>query len=181
MYRKKQTKLKNILIFIFTVSFAVFMYFIYFHSSKTISPPVTPSTTINSTETNSSNSQPDLTPISSPQSTPDKLSIIQYEGEDSNQSTVITGSLSSLQVVQEKLILRVNIDQYFSRGTCTLNLLKDNISKYTTSVNLINSVSTSTCEGFDVPINNLPKGNYQIEVILTSDSKTGKIFGEVTL
>ena len=46
---------------------------------------------------------------------------------------------------------------------------------------LIGSVTTSTCEGFDVPVTQLPNGKVSIVVKLSAGEKSGEIMGEVEL
>ena len=62
-----------------------------------------------------------------------------------------------------------------------LYLEKDGSTAYSTTANLIADVSTSTCEGFNVPRAGFASGNYKIIINLASGDKTGRIEGSVSL
>ena len=112
----------------------------------------------------------------------EKEEVVQYEGENPNSATDLTGVVTYAGLVGDKLTIRVNINQYLSGGSCALRLLyEDDINVYSETVNIVNSASTSTCEGFDVPRTGLAGGKYSIIINLASDGKTGVINGEVNL
>lgn len=110
-----------------------------------------------------------------------KEEIPQYSGDDPNKSETLTGVVSYAGVVGDKLIVRLNIDQYLTDGSCKLNLIKDNTTIYNIVVGVETSVATSTCKGFEVPVAELSKGDLKIEIDLNSGDKYGKILGEVTI
>ena len=105
---------------------------------------------------------------------------VQYEGEDPNLSASLTGTITTARVVGSTAIIRVNIDQYLSSGSCALEL-KSASGSYSDSANIVTSASTSTCEGFNIPVKNLASGTWQIEITISSGSKNGKITGEINL
>ncbi len=109
----------------------------------------------------------------------EKEPVVQYDGEDPNELDELTGVITYADVVGEKLMIRVNIDQFLEGGSCELSLIQGGV-KYSASAN-INSVTTATCEGFDVLVNELGKGNYQIMIKLNAGGKTGTINGEVSI
>lgn len=112
----------------------------------------------------------------------EKEEVVQYEGENPNNATDLTGVVTYAGLVGDKLTIRVNINQYLSGGSCALRLLyEDDINVYSETVNIVNSASTSTCEGFDVPSAGRASGKYLIVIDLTSDGKSGVISGEVNL
>lgn len=141
-------------------------------------------TTSSSTSTSSSkntqsaeqpSTKPDTTTSDSGDKTPTK-----YDGEDPNTSASLTGSLTAARFSGDNLILRVNIDQYLSSGTCNLTI-SDGTHTLAKSANLIPSAATSTCEGFDIAGSEL--SNFarplSITIRLTSGDKTGTIEGKV--
>ena len=142
-------------------------------SSQTTSS-TTKSDTAQSSETKTTPSDT-TTPTDSDGKTPTK-----YDGEDPNTSASLTGSLTAARFSGDNLILRVNIDQYLSSGTCNLTI-SDSTHTLAKSANLIPSAATSTCEGFDIAGSEL--SNFarplSITIRLASGDKTGIIEGKV--
>lgn len=137
-----------------------------------------PSEPQNTTESNQS-SISNSTEVAT-NTTTKKDPIPQYEGDDPNSSESLTGSLTTAHVSGEKFLIRVNIDQYLSSGSCTLEM-SDGDNRHTDSAQIIPSASTSTCEGFDVPLRALGSGKYSINITIESEGKTGHISGEVSI
>lgn len=109
----------------------------------------------------------------------EKEPIVQYEGDNPNEAEELTGVVTYAAVNGDNLMIRVNIDQYLDSGNCELSLIQGGV-KYSNTAN-ISSVTTATCEGFNVPVSELGSGNYQIIIKLSSDGKTGTIKGEVNI
>ena len=109
----------------------------------------------------------------------EKEPIVQYEGDNPNEAEELTGVVTYAAVKGDNLMIRVNIDQYLDGGSCELSLNQGGV-KYSDIAN-ISSVTTATCEGFNVPVSELGSGNYQIIIKLSSDGKTGTIKGEVNI
>ena len=61
---------------------------------------------------------------------------------------------------------------------CELTLTSNNDRKVL-SAPTMDSASTSTCEGFDIPTDLLSNGTWLINIKVTGDNKTGTITGEV--
>lgn len=111
----------------------------------------------------------------------EKEKVVQYDGEDPNVSGGITGVITYAGVSGDNLLIRINIDQYLSGGTCSLGLRKDGGTVYAAEAGVIDSASTSTCEGFNVPVAGLGSGRYNIIIYINSGGKSGEISGEVEL
>ena len=107
--------------------------------------------------------------------------VVQYEGENPNQSESLTGAITYIGVTGSTLIVRLSINQYLGSGSCHLSLIKDGAEYYSASTNIVASASTSTCQGFDIPTNELSPGVYTAKIGLSSGDKTGLITGEVSL
>jgi hypothetical protein len=60
-------------------------------------------------------------------------------------------------------------------------LSKNGVTHYSQSVGIVESVTTSTCDGFKISTLELPSGNLQVEINLDSDGKSGKIEGRVKI
>ncbi len=108
-----------------------------------------------------------------------KEEVVQYDGEDPNNSGEITGVITYAGVVNGNLMIRMNIDQYLLDGTCELRLEENGVEVYEDSAGLIDSAATVTCEGFDVPVSEIGGGTYQILIDVYSGEKSGTIIGEV--
>ena len=111
----------------------------------------------------------------------EKQKIPQYDGEDPNLAAELSGAITFAEVVDGKLMIRMNIDQYLSDGECELTLKRDSSIIYTNTVNIVSNASTSSCEGFDVPTNILGTGKIEIVINLDANNKKGVINGEANL
>lgn len=140
---------------------------------------------------NDTQSKPDAAVIDDDNTTPEKndnskiagvenedKTPIKYDGEDPNKSEVITGSITRSDVTNGKAVIRVNIDQYLSSGTCAIA-----IGSFSESANIIANASTSTCEGFDIDIANLSglSGETSFSIEIISGDKKGTINGSISL
>lgn len=110
-----------------------------------------------------------------------KEKVIQYEGDDPNEEKGLTGVITHAGVSGDFLMIRVNIDQYLSQGTCILTLRKDSENVYSDTANVIDAAATATCEGFNVPVAELPSGKMNIIIYVSSGEKSGEIHGEVEI
>ena len=107
----------------------------------------------------------------------DKHGVEQYDGEDPNQLEELTGSVTYAVVTDGVLKIRINIDQYLGGGRCNMSLIRDGVNIYNMSANISALVSTSTCDGFDVPVPSIGNGDYDIVVNLEAEGKIGVING----
>lgn len=105
----------------------------------------------------------------------------QYEGESPNKSETLTGMITYADVMNDELVIRANIDQFLQAGTCNIIMSRNGITYYTGSVGIIESVTTSTCDGYKIPVSELPKGDLSVEINLESEGKSGKITGRVRI
>jgi len=110
-----------------------------------------------------------------------KEEIKQFDGNDPNAGEKLTGVITYAGVNDGNLMVRVNIDQYLTEGTCKLELVRGESVVYNETVGVIDSAATATCEGFNVPIAEIGSGSYQIIIKITSGEKAGVIRGEVNV
>ncbi len=103
----------------------------------------------------------------------------QYEGPNPNTLDRLTGSITHASVNSGTLVIRTNIDQTIS-GECKLILSSPN-KTITKTAPTINNPSSSSCQGFDIPVSELGSGNWQIKIIVTTSNKTGIISGSTTI
>lgn len=125
--------------------------------------------------------EPEPEPEPTPTTEPPKPETQQYDGGNPNDNELITGVITFASASGDNLMIRVNIDQYLNGGNCNLVLNKGGTAAYGASARIIDVASTSTCEGFNVPLSELPSGKYEIVINLTSERKTGTIRGEVNI
>ena len=105
----------------------------------------------------------------------------QYDGESPNKSETLTGLISYADVINGELVIRVNIDQFLQSGNCNLVISRNGVTYYTQSAPIQESVTTSTCDGYNIAVSNLSDGDFQIEIDLKSGDKGGKITGRVMI
>lgn len=111
----------------------------------------------------------------------EKEKVIQYEGDNPNEAEELTGAVTYAGVSGENLIIRVNIDQYLTAGSCELNLSRAGQVIYGDTAEIIGSVATATCEGFNVPVSAIGGGGVEIVIKINSDEKNGVIRGEANI
>ena len=112
---------------------------------------------------------------------PEKEEVVSYDGDNPNKEDDLTGVVTYAGIVDEVLMIRVNIDQFLSQGTCKLVLEKDGATRHEEMAQIVDSAATATCEGFNVSAGTLEGGNYKIIIKLESGEKNGIINGEVSL
>lgn len=105
----------------------------------------------------------------------------QFDGGDPNDREELTGVITYAGVSSGNLVIRVNIDQYLTSGTCKLKITGNDGAVYEETVAAVDSAATATCKGFNVATNKLPSGKLSISILVTSGGKTGTIEGEVSL
>lgn len=111
----------------------------------------------------------------------DEKKVKLYEGEDPNELEGLSGVITYAGAIDGVVMIRVNIDQYLGGGSCVLSLLNEGVTMYEEVANIVSSASTATCEGFDIPVDQLSNGEYEIVIKIESNGKTGTIGGKVTI
>lgn len=112
---------------------------------------------------------------------PAEKKVVQYEGGDPNEMEGLSGVITYASVSDGYLRIRLNIDQFLNGGACMLRILSGDNVVYTEVASIIGSASTSTCEGFDIEQSKVGVGDFQVEVLIESGGKSGKIIGGVSL
>lgn len=108
-------------------------------------------------------------------------------GSETDDDT-ITGQIDYRSLTRDTLQIRTTINESLSDGTCSLILTGPNGQEYkTTSRIMSNSSSTSTCNGFDIDMNQVEKddelraGKWTIVIDLSSGGKTGQVISDITM
>lgn len=129
--------------------------------------------------------EPDNTQISktneSENSNPDaKKEIKNIEGPDPQTLEKLSGTITYSGVVGQMLVIRTNIDQFISEGSCNLKL-SNNTAVIEKQSTLVTNPSSSTCDGFNVPLVELSNGDWDIEITVSGNNKSGTIKGKVSI
>lgn len=111
----------------------------------------------------------------------EKKKVVQYEGEDPNLTEELSGVVSYAGKLGDDITIRVIIDQYLREGNCVLELTSGDVVVYSKAANVVPMVSTSSCDGFDVPFSELGSGVFGITVKVEAGEKTGVILGEINV
>lgn len=88
----------------------------------------------------------------------------------------LTGYITAKNIVNGKLQIRIQIDQYFTSGTCKIT-----IGDYSEQADIITNPSSSTCKGWDIPVSNLQNGTQPIKIDINSGSNNLIINDEIAL
>lgn len=88
----------------------------------------------------------------------------------------LTGYITYKNVENGKLIIRVQIDQFLTSGTCKIT-----VGGYSEQVNIITNPSSSTCQGWDIQTSKLQNGNQKISIDINSGDNSLVISDEVTI
>lgn len=95
-------------------------------------------------------------------------------------ASTIPVSFTSIQP-GETVYIRTLIGTVTSGATCSLTMSGPNSKSYTASAGVQALSSSSTCQGFNVPMSNLAPGNWTITVKVTDGISTGTATTEKTL
>lgn len=169
--RKKKSWISWLIILILLIAAGVVCYFVwegYFKEKEPEDVEIT-DTVI---DDNSNKGEEEL---------PKKGEIVNYEGENPNEQSGITGVVTYAGVSGNDLMIRVNIDQYLNGGECMLLLETAGNVVYSNVASVSDSAATATCEGFNVPTSLLETGQYNITIEVESGGKKGVISGEVSI
>ena len=171
--KNKKWNLWLILVILFVVAVVV-VYFIWNSSFKGEEDELEPSdnTWIENKNDDGGDSESEIV---------EKPKVVQYDGDDPNTLDELSGVVTYAGVVEDKLMIRINIDQYLEVGECTLILTRNGENIYSSSTGIVSNVTIATCEGFDVPVAGLGQGNMEIEINITSNGKSGLIRSEVSI
>ena len=89
-------------------------------------------------------------------------------------------TITSVQPGQT-VYVRAMISSVMSSATCTLNMTGPNGKTYSDTAPVQPMASSSTCQGFNIPMASLTSGDWQITVTVTDGASTGSATTEKTL
>lgn len=102
------------------------------------------------------------------------------DGSNNTPSTVplvITSTSQSSGMVY----IRVIIQEVTSTGSCTLSMSNSSGGTYTATSPVQSMASSSTCEGFNVPVSKLSQGSWDINIKYTNGTSSGVASGSITI
>jgi len=169
---KKRTILLVVIILVITVIVTGSLIHVFVYKDELFKNQPTDNSTIDKTDNASDNDK-------KPKNNSDEKPTDNQNHNDVQKET-ISGYITSKDVSGGTLILRTQINELLGSGTCNLRLTKGH-SVITRTAQVIDSASTSTCYGFDIPVSELSSGVWEIEVHITSGSEYGLIKDEVTI
>ena len=184
MPRRKRSKkwISWVVIAILLVIAGVVVYFVwdgYFRDKgdKTAGEDTSDKSSIVDDNTNKSESATDTAEESLDMGVTDDDVLVNPTNEYENLTGVITyAGVSGLE-----FLVRTSIDQYLTDGTCELTILQGGEVVYAASAAILPDVSTSVCDGFNVAVGDLPDGELDIVIEMSSGDKTGVLKRGATL
>lgn len=106
----------------------------------------------------------------------------QYEEADVQSTNELNGFITYSGKNGDKLTIRVTINQLLKEtGTCILSLASTSGKTVSRTVNTVDNPSSATCQGFDIPLSEVPVGEYQINIEVKTTRQKGNIKGNVTI
>lgn len=182
---KKKTSKKPLIVVISTLLVIIIGWLLYTYHYQTW-----PFTT-NKSQTSPTNSKIDYSPPSGDQTktgadvksqiaNSDKDSASSSQSSPTSQPSTLGVSITTVQPGQTVRI-RTIIDTVTSSGKCKLNMSGPNGKTYTATAATQAMASSSTCQGFDIPMTSLSSGDWQISITVTDGSSTGSATTEKTL
>ncbi len=104
----------------------------------------------------------------------------EYEGPNPNLGDELTGWVSYKSVSVDKLILRVTIEQTLGSGSCELTMTNTQTKKiYTETSKVIANPSSASCEGFDIAMDKLGRGSWEVQIKVSGSGRTGLLTDKV--
>lgn len=178
--RKKNKKLITTLSILAIIILCIGGYFAYkYLNSSPVSQLDKPNnrgagTSQNSTPTADKNDAPpmDKTPKQfDPPSNPQSI-------DKSNNIPIVINTITD----ENTLYVRTTISELLGEGDCKLTLVNKSVSKpITLTSKIINSASSSSCDGWDIKLNTLSSGSWQIRVDITSGSRSGTSLRDINI
>lgn len=81
----------------------------------------------------------------------------------------------------QTVYIRAIIDSTMSSGTCTLSMTGPNVKTYSATAPVQPMASSSTCQGFNIPMTSLTSGSWKITITVTDGTSTGSATTDKTL
>lgn len=155
-------------------------YYYMHHFQVGIFQPPHPVTNENSSKVNSIN-------YNSPTSEQIKTgNDIKTQSANNNQTTTETPQAVTMEITSttqngSTYNIRTIIDTLSTAGSCSLQMTGPNGVSYTAQANVQAMASSTTCEGFNVPISSLSSGAWTITIDFSDGTKSASATKNVTI
>jgi flagellar basal body-associated protein FliL len=93
---------------------------------------------------------------------------------DTTTSDTLSVGFSAVNQNDNKLQVRIMVQEVPSSGTCTLTLTNGS-QTVTKTASVYPTAAISTCQGFDVPVSELSSGAWSVTVDVVSGTKNGRV------
>lgn len=98
-----------------------------------------------------------------------------------NGKSVVGVTITAANQNNGTVQIRALIAAVDTGGTCTLTLSQAGHQTVTKTAGTQNLSSTSTCQGFDIPVSELSTGTWSIAIAYSSSTLTGNASGSITV
>lgn len=98
--------------------------------------------------------------------------IKENEGETSDPSDGLEVTITAANQNTPNFQIRTLVSQLLTSGSCQLTMTKDTQTIFRT-VNIQAASSSSTCQGFDIPLTDLSAGIWNVKISVTSGTQSG--------
>lgn len=98
-----------------------------------------------------------------------------------NGKSTVEVTITAVNQTDTTLQIRSLISTLDLSGSCTLKLQKEGASPVTQTVGVQSLTNTTTCKGFNIPIDQLPSGTWQASLLFDSTSYTGNTSQTITI
>lgn len=105
----------------------------------------------------------------------------QASDSTSNTSSTVPLVITSTNQSSGMVYIRVIIQEVTSAGNCTLSMSNGTGGVYTATSQVQSMASSSTCEGFNVPISKLSPGSWDINIKYTNGTSSGTATGSISI
>jgi len=102
------------------------------------------------------------------------------ESPSTTQQDTLGVTITTVQPGQTVRV-RAIIDAVASSAKCTLNMTGPNGKTYSATASVQPMASSSTCQGFDIPMTSLASGDWKVTITVTDGTITGSATTEKTL
>lgn len=99
----------------------------------------------------------------------------------SNGTSTVQVTITSANQTATTLQVRAQVATVTNDGACTLTLTKSGIAPITQTAQLQPLASVSTCKGFDIPLSQMPAGQWNIAVHFSGNNLVGDASQTVTI
>lgn len=97
------------------------------------------------------------------------------------QSTSPVIEITSTNISDDTYYIRTLIHTVTNSGTCTLRMVGPQQQSYSASSGVQSMATTSTCQGFNVPLKSLTSGSWKISIEFSDKSSSTTATKEVTI